>query len=161
MKKGLLLSLTAIAPIGTGRGALAFRRRDTSQTQARRLAAAMCWRRGEKIAEIGAGEGSIAVFVAEHVGPSGRIYANDIDPDKVAKIESLAAQRHLDNLISVKGDETSTNLAENSCVKTVAMRYSSVWLIITSHSRRRSMPAFSAPYARAACSPSPISRRIL
>ncbi len=114
--------LTAVVLVAAGWGALVWVRRDTRVEQAERLAAAMGWRAGYRIAEIGAGDGSMSLLAARRVGPNGRVYANEIDPAMVAALRLRAARGGNSNLTAVEGSGTSANLPE-SCCEAVFMRW--------------------------------------
>jgi len=53
---------------------------------------------GMHVGEIGAGNGRLAVKVAVRVGPSGRVYANDIDPRAVRFMERRCERERIPNL---------------------------------------------------------------
>jgi precorrin-6B methylase 2 len=69
----------------------------------------------EVAAEVGAGNGEIAVAMAERVGPSGRVYANEIDPERLEEISQLAQSAGLRNVTVVKGGERDTALPAECC----------------------------------------------
>lgn len=50
-------------------------------------------RPGMRVADIGAGQGLLAIPIAEAVGPSGMVYATDIDPDALRLLEQRATAR--------------------------------------------------------------------
>src|SRR5262245_31205533 len=53
---------------------------------------------GSTVAEIGAGHGEMAIRMARKVGPSGHVYATEIDPGRLAEIRERAQEAGLDNL---------------------------------------------------------------
>jgi cyclopropane fatty-acyl-phospholipid synthase-like methyltransferase len=53
---------------------------------------------GNTVAEIGAGNGAMAVRVAKKVGPAGRVIATEIDPALVERIRQRARNASLDNV---------------------------------------------------------------
>ena len=65
------------------------------------------------MAEIGAGDGSMTLAAAERVGPTGRVYTTELDKDKLAKLQSLAAEQK--NIIAVKAGQAETNLPPQCC----------------------------------------------
>jgi ubiquinone/menaquinone biosynthesis C-methylase UbiE len=73
------------------------------------------WRPGSVVAEIGAGDGGLTLAAAERVGPTGRVYTTELDPEKLAKLESLAAAQKAHNIIAVKAGEAETNLPRECC----------------------------------------------
>ena len=81
--------------------------------EADKLAALLNWQPGSVVAEIGAGDGSMTLAAAERAGPTGRVYTTELDPDKLAKLQSLAAEQK--NIIAVKAGEAETNLPHECC----------------------------------------------
>jgi precorrin-6B methylase 2 len=69
--------------------------------QIRRMVFVMHWHAGESIAEIGAGDGALSTFAADRIGPSGHVYANEIDPAMLANIKAAAARQGLRNITTV------------------------------------------------------------
>ena len=81
----------------------------------RRLAALMDWKSGTVVADIGAGDGRFAFAAAQLVGPSGKVFATEIDQEKLAKLRSEVAKRHLSNVIVLESKEADTNLPPQCC----------------------------------------------
>jgi SAM-dependent methyltransferase len=69
---------------------------------------------GLHVADIGAGSGYYAVRLSPVVGPTGRIYANDIIPDYLARLKRRAEQSGLSNIEFVLGDQGNANLQQQS-----------------------------------------------
>src|SRR5258708_3096832 len=57
---------------------------------------------GSAVAEIGAGNGSVALAAAEKVGPSGHVYATEIDPAQLQKIRDKVSESGLGNVAVVE-----------------------------------------------------------
>jgi SAM-dependent methyltransferase len=70
---------------------------------------------GSTVAEIGAGNGAMAVRMAEKVGPSGHMYATEIDPERLAEIRSRVREAGLDNVTVVQATPTDTGLPAGCC----------------------------------------------
>jgi len=66
---------------------------------------------GMKVADVGAGTGFFAVKFSQSVGASGHVYAVDITPAFLEKIDADAKVRGLKNITTVMGADRSTNLA--------------------------------------------------
>jgi ubiquinone/menaquinone biosynthesis C-methylase UbiE len=81
----------------------------------KRLAALMDWKPGTIVADIGAGDGSYAFAAAQIVGPSGKVFATEIDEEKLAKLRSEVAKRHLTNVVVIASKEADTNLPSECC----------------------------------------------
>lgn len=71
---------------------------------------AMNLKEGDVVAEIGTGSGFFARRLARAVGPTGRVYGNDIQPEMLEKLKELAAQEGITNIVPVLGTETDPNL---------------------------------------------------
>jgi SAM-dependent methyltransferase len=59
--------------------------------------------KGSTAADIGAGAGYITWRLAERVGPTGKVFANDIQPDMLDLLRRNMRQRKLDNVETVLG----------------------------------------------------------
>jgi predicted methyltransferase len=68
----------------------------------------------DHVAEIGAGTGYFARRIARRLGPDGKIYANDIQPEMLAKMVELAAQQRISNLTPILGSESDPLLPDGS-----------------------------------------------
>ena len=71
-------------------------------------------RAGMHVADIGAGSGYYTIRLSPVVGPAGRVYANDIIPDYLARLKRRAADVGLANVQFVLGDSGDTNLPDQS-----------------------------------------------
>jgi SAM-dependent methyltransferase len=56
------------------------------------------------IGEVGAGGGYFTFKLARRVGPTGLIYANDIDPDALQSIEAGVKRRKIEHIVTVRGE---------------------------------------------------------
>lgn len=68
---------------------------------------------GMVVADIGAGVGYMSLRMARRVGPTGRVYANDLQPEMLAKLRENAARAKLENVVTVLGDVTDPKLPAN------------------------------------------------
>jgi hypothetical protein len=109
---------------------------------------------GMTVADIGAGTGYYTWQLAKKVGPNGRVYAVDVQPQMIAMLDSQMAKRGVRNVVSVLGSETT--------VKLPASTWQSWSMSITNLPiPRKSSTASSAPSSRAgALSSSNIAPRI-
>ena len=80
-----------------------------------RIAAELGVKPGATVAEIGAGRGTMTVLMAPKVGPAGRMYANEIDPDRLAEIHQRVANAGIGNVTVVTATATDTGLPADSC----------------------------------------------
>ncbi|HST45805.1 MAG TPA: class I SAM-dependent methyltransferase [Luteimonas sp.] len=71
-------------------------------------------RPGMQVADIGAGTGWHARRLAPLVGPGGKVFAVDVQPQMVERLEALAATPGFDNVVPVLGGERDPALAAGS-----------------------------------------------
>jgi predicted methyltransferase len=81
----------------------------------KRLAALMEWKQGAMVADIGAGDGRWAFAAARAVGPAGKVFATEIDKDKLAKLRSEIVKRQLQNVVVIESKEAETSLPPECC----------------------------------------------
>lgn len=105
----LLLLLAVMAPIGPVCA------QDEFATDAARLVTALKLAPGQTVADIGAGDGELAVALAREVGPSGRVYATELREDRLRSIRDAAEDAGLKNVSVVEAHATRTNLPERCC----------------------------------------------
>jgi ubiquinone/menaquinone biosynthesis C-methylase UbiE len=87
-----------------------------------RLAELTHWKAGTVVADIGAGDGMYSFVAAEKVGRSGRVYATEIDLEKLKSLKADAAKRKLENIVAVEGTADDTKLPSNCC-DTIFLRH--------------------------------------
>ena len=61
-------------------------------------------RRGETVADIGAGTGYLSRRLAQAVGPAGKVLAVDVQPEMIALLKDLSIRSGLTNIVPVLGD---------------------------------------------------------
>jgi predicted methyltransferase len=71
-------------------------------------------RPGMVVADVGAGSGYMTTRLSALVGPTGKVIANDIQPQMLQIIQAKAQAEHLTNVDVVLGTETDVNLPANS-----------------------------------------------
>src|SRR5262245_57329402 len=86
-----------------------------NERDAERLIKVMGVKPGSVIAEIGAGDGQLTVALAKAVGPTGRLYSNELNKDRLAAIRNSVDAAGLQNVTIVEGKEDVANLAEQCC----------------------------------------------
>jgi ubiquinone/menaquinone biosynthesis C-methylase UbiE len=59
--------------------------------------------KGMSVADIGAGSGYITVKLAARVGPTGTVFANDVQPQMLAMLAKRLADKHIGNVTLVQG----------------------------------------------------------
>jgi predicted methyltransferase len=106
---GLLLLAGAGAPAGAAE-------------EAGRLAALLGLRSGTVVADVGAGDGAFALDFAARVGPAGRVYATELEGDKLAAIRAAAAEAGLANVETVAAESAATGLP-SACCAAILLRH--------------------------------------
>ena len=68
--------------------------------------------KGATVADIGAGVGYMTWRMAERVGPKGRVYANDIQPQMLDQLQKNMRERHITNVEPVLGEPDDPKLPQ-------------------------------------------------
>ena len=76
--------------------------------------AALNIRPGQVVADIGAGSGYYSVRLARAVGPTGRVYATDIQPEMLTLLKKKVDADKFANIELVLGTETDTRLPDGA-----------------------------------------------
>jgi ubiquinone/menaquinone biosynthesis C-methylase UbiE len=95
---------------------------DEFTSDAKRLVSVMELHEGQTVADIGAGSGRLTVELARKVGPSGRVYATELEEDRRRDICEAAKSAGLKNVTVVEAHATRTNLPERCCDALVMRR---------------------------------------
>lgn len=69
---------------------------------------------GMTVAEVGAGTGYMSLRMARRVGPSGKVYANDLQPEMLQKLRANSQRQKLSNVETVQGLENDPKLPPNA-----------------------------------------------
>src|SRR5258708_6069869 len=69
---------------------------------------------GMAVADIGAGVGYMSLRMAKRVGPSGKVYANDLQPQMLELLRQNAAKAGVSNVVTVLGDTADPKLPANT-----------------------------------------------
>jgi SAM-dependent methyltransferase len=77
---------------------------------------------GMSVADVGAGGGEMTVALAAEIGPSGRVYATDIDPEALEQIRARVAAAELRNVTILKAHARDTGLPTSCCDAVVLRR---------------------------------------
>jgi predicted methyltransferase len=100
----LLLTLVAVAQYGSDTPA-----RDKWQ-RPNEVMDMLDIRAGSTVADIGAGRGYFTFRLAERVGPSGKVYSEDIADEVIRDINQRAKDRNLTQIAVIKGAENDARL---------------------------------------------------
>jgi len=71
-------------------------------------------RLGDEVVDLGAGSGYFTVRLAQEVGPAGKVYAVDIDPQMLAYIDRRVEEEKLDNVQTILADPHDPKLGSSS-----------------------------------------------
>ena len=113
----LVVGLASMAAIAAPANA-----QDEFASDAARLVTALKLDAGQTVADIGAGRGQLTVALAREVGPSGRIYATELDSARLRDIRQAADSAGLENVSIIEAHATRTNLPERCCDALVLRR---------------------------------------
>jgi len=69
---------------------------------------------GASVADVGAGSGYFTVRLADRVGPNGRVYANDLQPEMLKMLGARLAREGVANVTLVQGAVDSPRLPQAS-----------------------------------------------
>jgi ubiquinone/menaquinone biosynthesis C-methylase UbiE len=70
---------------------------------------------GSVVADVGAGSGEVSIAIAKRVGPQGKVYSTEIDPNRLDKIRSLVQKEAASNIIPIAGTVHDTDLPPDCC----------------------------------------------
>jgi SAM-dependent methyltransferase len=85
------------------------------QAMADEIAEMLAIKPGDTVAEIGAGNGAMAMRIAKKVGPAGRLFATEIDPALIEQIPERARKTGLNNVTVVTATPTDSGLPTGCC----------------------------------------------
>lgn len=85
-----------------------------SPDDADELVGAMNISEGDWAADVGSGDGDYTLPMAERVGPSGRVFAVDVDPDKLDELNERLREREIEHVTSVYSVEDNPMLPTNA-----------------------------------------------
>ena len=88
---------------------------DEFARDAARLTKALDLTAGRTVADIGAGDGELTVALARIVGPTGRLYATELESDRLRAIRRAAESAGLKNVTVLEAHATRTNLPDRCC----------------------------------------------
>ena len=95
---------------------------DDFASDAARLVTALELDSGRTVADIGAGAGQLTVELARAVGPTGRVYATELEAERLEDIREAASDAGLANVSVVEAHATRTNLPAQCCDALVLRR---------------------------------------
>ena len=72
-------------------------------------------RPGSSVADVGTAGGALSLLLSPIVGPTGRVFATDINKDRITEINAAVAKAGVKNITVVLGDANRTNLPDGCC----------------------------------------------
>ena len=82
------------------------------EEQPSKAIAALGIKPGDVVADVGAGSGYYTVRLAERVGPTGRVFATDIQPEMLSLLRARVSRARLDNVELVLSADADSRLPE-------------------------------------------------
>jgi ubiquinone/menaquinone biosynthesis C-methylase UbiE len=107
--------LFAVICLASAAFTFALRTKASATDEIPKLAALMEWKPGTVVADIGAVDGSYAFATVEHVGATGKVFATEIDTEKLKALRAEVKKRDLQNFTVVESGEAETNLPVSCC----------------------------------------------
>ena len=80
-----------------------------------RLRQVLALKPGLAVADVGAGRGEVTVALAAEVGPGGRVFSTEIDPEALEQIRAAVAAATIDNVTVVHAQAHDTGLPTGCC----------------------------------------------
>src|SRR6202167_2367472 len=100
-----------IAPVmGSGGASWLDRNERESEEHPDQALDALNLKRGMVVGDVGAGTGYMSLKMAKRVGPSGKVYAEDIQPEMLDKVRANATKAKATNVIALQGTFTDAKL---------------------------------------------------
>ena len=87
-----------------------------------RLRQVLALEAGKVVADVGAGKGELTFALAKEVGSSGRVFATDIDPERLRRIREKVVAGRLGNVTVLEGAGSETGLPPSCCDAIVLRR---------------------------------------
>ena len=115
MLKKLRWSLLLLVALAGGLYAIGVYRDTYPCAEVTRLIELLEIKPGTTVAEIGAGKGRMTVRLAEYVGPSGHVYATELEGPILEELRNNVASAGFANITVVDGEEADTNLPAACC----------------------------------------------
>jgi ubiquinone/menaquinone biosynthesis C-methylase UbiE len=71
-------------------------------------------KKGDVVADIGAGPGFFSLRAAQHVGPAGKVFAVDVQQEMIDGLRRMAQKSGMENIVPILGSADDPKLPENS-----------------------------------------------
>jgi ubiquinone/menaquinone biosynthesis C-methylase UbiE len=89
--------------------------RGSASDEIPKLAALMDWKAGTVVADIGAGDGGYAFAAVQQVGATGKVFATEIDAEKLKALRAEVKKRDLQNVVVIESGDAEANLPVSCC----------------------------------------------
>ena len=109
-KRSGFLGISVIAALATVHVVAAVDRAESD-----RLASVLKIKEGMRIGDVGAGRGDWSLELAGRVGPTGHVFATEVDPDRLKDLHDRVSEGKLTNVSVVRGDQKDTGLSAECC----------------------------------------------
>ena len=86
-----------------------------------RLTEVLALRSGMSVADVGTGKGQLTLALAREVGPAGRVFATDIDAERMAALRAAVEKENLRNVVLVQAKPRETGLP-GACCDAIVLR---------------------------------------
>ena len=77
---------------------------------------------GSTVADVGAGKGELTFALAREVGPDGRVFSTDIDPERLRRLREAVSAAKLDHVTVVAANGSESGLPPSCCDAIVLRR---------------------------------------
>jgi len=113
----LAVALTAVAlgPVFAQQTGLTPAMTATAEVEVPQLVELLALKPGMTVADVGAGFGAWTARFSQVLGPSGRVYANDVGAQQLAFLRERVQREKLTNVTVLEGAPGSTNLPAGCC----------------------------------------------
>jgi SAM-dependent methyltransferase len=112
VRRAVLVLLAALLPACGNWTGFGF---DARGPEMQRIRETLRLKEGMTIADIGAGKGQLSAALASEIGPSGRIFATDVDRGRVEALSARFARERIANIVVVEGATSDTRLPPACC----------------------------------------------
>lgn len=95
---------------------------DSGGAEMQRVRQVLALKHGMVLADVGAGKGELTLSLAKEVGASGRVFATEIDPSRLARLREVAGAAGFDNVTVVEAQSREAGLPPGCCDAIVLRR---------------------------------------
>jgi ubiquinone/menaquinone biosynthesis C-methylase UbiE len=109
------LAILFLSPVAPQQTALSEAQLKSADAEVPRLVELLQLKPGMTVADVGAGFGAWTMKCSKSLGPTGRVYANEIGGPQLAALRAAVTRETLTNVTVVTGAPGSTNLPAGCC----------------------------------------------